>query len=156
MGFFSGLDSEGYDRQYSDRQLVARIAAYFRPYTWQLVVVTVLMLVTAFATAASPVLVARGVDQLSESMSSLVIGVLSGAVFLAGVIYWVANWIRRRKVVRMIGDVVLALRTDAFEAAAAHDLSFYDEFASGKVVSRITSDTQDFGQTIVLQLQLFR
>ena len=155
MGFFSGLASEGYDRQYSDRQLVSRITTYFRSYTWQLVVVTALMLVTAFATAATPVLVARGVDQLSQSMSGMAIGILSGAVFLAGVIYWVANWIRRRKVVRMIGDVVLALRTDAFEAAAAHDLSFYDEFASGKVVSRITSDTQDFGQTIVLVTDIF-
>jgi ATP-binding cassette subfamily B protein len=155
MGFFSGLASEGYDRQYSDRQLVSRITTYFRSYTWQLVVVTALMLVTAFATAATPVLVARGVDQLSQSMSGMAIGILSGAVFLAGVIYWVANWIRRRKVVRMIGDVVLALRTDAFEAAAAHDLSFYDEFASGKVVSRITSDTQDFGQMIVLITDLF-
>jgi ATP-binding cassette subfamily B protein len=155
MGFFSGLDSEGYDRQYSDRQLVARIAAYFNSYTRQLVVVTVLMLVTALATAASPVLVSRGLDQLGQSMSGLAIGILSGAVFLAGAIYWVANWARRRMVVRMIGDVVLALRTDAFEAAAAHDLSFYDEFASGKVVSRITSDTQDFGQTIVLVTDLF-
>jgi ATP-binding cassette subfamily B protein len=155
MGFFSGLDSEGYDRQYSDRQLVGRITAYFRSYSKQLAAVTVLMLVTALATAATPVLVSRGVDELGQNMTTAVIGILSGTVFLAGAVYWVANWVRRRMVVRMIGDVVLALRTDAFEAAAAHDLSFYDEFASGKVVSRITSDTQDFGQTIVLVTDLF-
>jgi ATP-binding cassette subfamily B protein len=55
----------------------------------------------------------------------------------------------------MIGDIVLTLRTDAFRAAAEHDLSFYDEFASGKVVSRITSDTQEFGQVVVLITDLF-
>ncbi len=37
----------------------------------------------------------------------------------------------------------------------SHDLSFYDEYASGKVVSRITSDTQEFGQMVVLVTDLF-
>ncbi|MBN2548383.1 MAG: ABC transporter ATP-binding protein, partial [Anaerolineales bacterium] len=72
-----------------------------------------------------------------------------------GVLNWAANWGRRRLVVRMVGNTVLALRTDAFRASAEHDLSFYDKFASGKIVSRITSDTQDFGQTVVLVTDLF-
>ena len=44
----------------------------------------------------------------------------------------------------------LTLRTQAFRAAAEHDLSFYDQFSSGRIVSRITSDTNDFGQLIVI------
>src|SRR5215510_2077650 len=51
---------------------------------------------------------------------------------------------------RAVGDVVLDLRTRAFRAAAEHDLSFYDQFSSGRIVSRITSDTNDFGQLIVI------
>jgi ATP-binding cassette subfamily B protein len=39
---------------------------------------------------------------------------------------------------------------DAYQAAVEHDLSFFDEFSSGKVVSRITSDTRDFGELIGL------
>jgi ATP-binding cassette subfamily B protein len=39
---------------------------------------------------------------------------------------------------------------DAFRAAAEHDLSFYDEFSSGRIVSRITSDTREFGQVVTL------
>jgi ATP-binding cassette subfamily B protein len=50
----------------------------------------------------------------------------------------------------MVGDVVLTLRRDTFKAAAEHDLSFYDEYSSGRVVSRITSDTREFGQLVVL------
>ena len=38
----------------------------------------------------------------------------------------------------------------AFRAAAEHDLSFYDQFSSGRIVSRITSDTNDFGQLVVI------
>src|SRR5215510_16132366 len=51
---------------------------------------------------------------------------------------------------RAVGDVVLDLRTRAFRAAAEHDLSFYDQFSSGRIVSRITSDTNDFGQLVVI------
>ena len=40
--------------------------------------------------------------------------------------------------------------TRAFSAAAEHDLSFYDQFSSGRIVSRITSDTNDFGQLVVI------
>jgi ATP-binding cassette subfamily B protein len=42
------------------------------------------------------------------------------------------------------------MRTQAFDAAAEHDLSFYDQFSSGRIVSRITSDTNDFGQLVVI------
>jgi ATP-binding cassette subfamily B protein len=53
-----------------------------------------------------------------------------------------------------VGDVVFTLRTDSFRAATEHDLSFYDEFSSGRVVSRITSDTREFGQLVVLVTDL--
>lgn len=155
MGFFSSLNTERYDRQYSDRQLAARMASYFKPYLTSLLVVILLLLLIAATGAATPVIVAQGVDALSSGMSDLTLGLLSGAVFLAGMITWASNWGRRRLVARIIGNIVQTLRTDAFRAAADHDLSFYDEFASGKIVSRITSDTQEFGQTVVLITDLF-
>src|SRR3989304_8479320 len=57
-------------------------------------------------------------------------------------------------------DLNLKGRTQAFQAAAEHDLSFYDQYSSGRIVSRITGDTNEFGQlvTIVTDVgsQLFR
>ena len=49
-----------------------------------------------------------------------------------------------------IAEVVAALAIDAYSASVEHDLSFYDEFPSGKIVSRITSDTRDFGELVSL------
>jgi ATP-binding cassette, subfamily B, bacterial len=155
MGFFTGLASEGYDRQYSDRQLVRRIVGYFKPYWLRLALVTLLVMVIAGAGAVTPVVVSQIVDDLHQKVSASVIFLLCGIVFAAGFTSWIANWGRRRLVTRMVGNIVLTLRTDAFRAAAEHDLSFYDEYASGKVVSRITSDTQEFGQMVVLVTDLF-
>jgi ATP-binding cassette, subfamily B, bacterial len=154
MGFFSDLNTERYDRQYSDRQLLARILSYFRPHFRRLIIVTILILVIAAASAATPLIVSRSVDLLEDQMSPLIAGGLALAVLLAGVIMWSANWWRRRWTVRALGAIVLTLRTDAYESAAEHDLSFYDEFSSGKIVSRITSDTQDFGQIVILLTDL--
>jgi ATP-binding cassette subfamily B protein len=150
LSFFSGLDQEGYDRQYTDRQLFRRMGHYFRPYRRPLVLVVILVVAIGLSGAVIPVIVSRGVDLLGGNLTLLNIGLLSAAILLAGLITWGANWLRRRLVVRMIGDIVLALRNDAFHAVTEHDLSFYDRYSSGRVVSRITSDTQDFGQTVVL------
>jgi ATP-binding cassette, subfamily B, bacterial len=150
MAFFSALDTEGYDRQYSDRQLIKRILQYFSPHKRRLAVVVILILTISLAGAASPLLLSRGVDLLADQMSPLTMALLTGAVLVAGVVSWGANWWRRRWTVRALGDIVLTLRTDAFRSAAEHDLSFYDEYSSGRILSRITSDTNDFGQVVTL------
>lgn len=150
MGFFGGLQAESYDRSYEDRELVRRMAAYFGKHRWRLVAIIAAVLTISVVNAATPILVSRGVDLMAQQGSPEFIAILSGALFLMGVIIWVLNWVRRRYVTRAVGDVMLELRQDVFSAAAGHDLSFYDEFSSGRIVSRITSDTQDFAQVVVL------
>jgi len=154
MGFFSSLDNEGYDRKYSDRQLVRRMADYFRPYGRTLIVISILLLVIALASASQPIIVSRGLDLLSDQPDTIAIILLSGAILLAGIIIWAANWGRRRLTVRVVADIILNMRNSAFQSTAAHDLSFYDEFSSGRIVSRITSDTQEFGQVVNLLTDL--
>jgi ATP-binding cassette, subfamily B, bacterial len=150
MGFFGGLNVEKYDRQYSDRQLLRRIVGYFRPQTGRLLGVLGLVAGLAAIGAALPVAVAWAVDMVKRAPTLLSIGLVGAALAGVGVGTWGLNWARRALVVRAVGDVVLALRTQAFAAAAEHDLSFYDQFSSGRIVSRITSDTNDFGQLVVI------
>ena len=151
MGFFfSSLNAEKYDRQYTDSQLVARIAAYFKPQFTRLGIILVLILVVAVIGAAQPVIVSKGVDALKGQPLLKTIYLISGTILLIGVSYWLLNWARRSLLARTVGDVILTVRTRAFEAAAAHDLSFYDKYSSGRIVSRITSDTNEFGQLVTI------
>jgi ATP-binding cassette subfamily B protein len=158
MSFFGGLDAEKYDRQYSDRELVRRIAGYFKPQARRLAAVSVLVVAYSTVGAALPVVVARAVDLVAtrgqgpaggQSMINLII-YIGIALLIVGVGVWGLYWARRALTVRAVGDVVLELRAKAFHAAAEHDLSFYDQFSSGRIVSRITSDTNDFGQLVVI------
>ena len=150
MGFFTGLNEEKYDRQYTDRDLLRRIVSYFKSQKQRIVWVIVLVVILAVIGAALPVVVSRMVGLLDEQPSLQAISIISLIVLLLGVGLWGFNWARRSLVMRAVGDVVLDLRTRAFRAAAEHDLSFYDQFSSGRIVSRITSDTNDFGQLVVI------
>src|SRR5690606_11487327 len=95
--------------------------------------------------AALPVIVSRIVDLIQDQPS--LNSIFWVGLALVGVAFglWGLNWLRRGLIVRSVGDVVLDMRSRAFRAAAEHDLSFYDQFSSGRIVSRITSDTNDFG-----------
>ena len=151
MSFFSGLDTERYDRKYTDRELTERMATYFKPYQKKLWQVVFLLLVIGIANSTITIVVSKGIDILNtRPTSSLSLLIIPGAVLISGVLVWGANWARRRLTVRIVGDTVLALRNDAFSSSVTHDLSFYDEYSSGRVVSRITSDTHDFGQVATL------
>jgi len=150
MGFFSGLAAEKYDRQYSDRVLVRRMAVYFRPQLLILSLIALLVIFIAVTSAVRPIIVSRGIDMLKDSQGLQAIYLISGIVLLVGFLGWLGNWARRRMTVKAVATVTLALATEAFRAATRHDLSFYDEHSSGKVVSRITSDTRDFGNLVVI------
>ena len=154
MGLFSNLDREAYDRQYTDRQLVRRMGAYLKPYTLHLVIITVLVLLNSLTGAVSPLVVSRGVDLIREDSAPATILLLFIIILSVGIIGWFTNWLRRRITVRTVSDTELQLRSDTFQAAAEHDLSFYDEFSSGRIVSRITSDTKEFSQVVVLVTDL--
>jgi len=66
MGFGRGLAAEAYDRQYSDRTLLRRMLAYFRPQLGRLTVITLMTLLIATLGALQPIVVANGVDRLQQ------------------------------------------------------------------------------------------
>lgn len=112
--------------------------------------IVVLVLLLAGISVIQPLIVSRGVDLLKPGVGEWTLILLAGAVLVAGILNWAINWASRRLTVRTVAAVVLKMAEEGFQAATNHDLSFYDEVPSGKVVSRITSDTQDFGQLVTI------
>lgn len=144
---FAGLDTEAYDRQYDDRTLMRRMLQYFGSYRRQALLTSLMIIVLAIVNAAPPFLVAQAVERLSQGNPSwALIYALAAGMVAVGVLQWVANLVRQRLTSRIIADVISALRNDAFQAAISHDMSFFDQFKSGRIISRITSDTQEFAQ----------
>jgi len=154
MGFImDGLDAEAYDRSYSDRALVRRIVGYFRPALGLMILVAAMVVLNSLTDTALPLAISRGIDALSKGTLGSP-WLLVGVILAAGALSWTFNFVRLWYTAQVVGDVVLRLRLDAFSAVVARDMSFYDEFPSGKIVSRVTSDSEDFSTVVTLTLGL--
>lgn len=154
MGIMGGLNAEAYDRAYTDLQLVRRIARYFRPHLGEVGLVALAVTLSSFVATVTPIAVARGIDAMGGSVQLQIVIALAALVSTLGLLGWLLSFVQQRFSARAVGSVVLALREDAFNAVMRRDLSFYDQYASGRIVSRVTSDTQDFATVVTLTVDL--
>ena len=155
MGFIlDGLETESYDRTYRDRDLLKRIVGYFWPHRRAVAWVVGGLLVQSATASGASILLAEAVDGVAADPSTRTMLLLTGAILLLGVVGWASNYVQQHFTARAVGNVVLKLREDVFNATIRHDMSFYDEHPSGKIVSRVTSDTQDFSEVVSLVTNL--
>ncbi|GLV58328.1 ABC transporter [Dictyobacter sp. S3.2.2.5] len=155
MGFImAGLDAEAYDRSYTDGQLIKRIIRYFKPKLPLMIAIIVLVVLNSCLDTAFPLLISNSIDTLVSTRAMEAALGLVVFILFSGALSWTCNMFRQRFTARSVGDVVLQLRTDAFSAVMSRDMSFFDEFSSGKIVSRVTSDTENFATVVTLTLNL--
>lgn len=147
---FSGLHTEAYDRQYTDGELIRRIGSYFKRYRQQTTAVITLVSFIAIAGVGQPLVTAEAIRSLDGTPSNQLITLLVGGIALFGIGFWAVSWWFRRMMARLIANVVADLRQDAFSASIQHDMSFFDEFKAGSIISRINTDTQEFAQVTQL------
>ena len=161
MGFLmDGIEAEAYDRSYSDRELVRRILVRFRPERRRIIAVCGSILAAAVSGTLLPIMVSRAIDGVGVELAGgapVALGWLAGtaaAIVGLNTLSWLFNAHRRASGSRAIGGVVERLRNDAFAALMGHDLSFYDTNPTGKVVSRVASDSQAFSEVVSLTMEL--
>lgn len=145
---FGGLQSDNYDRHYSDVYLCKRIGDNLSTNKTLVGLGLLGFLAVGIARAIRPVVISDAVDELvsGSDFLSFVFLVLT----VIAVVEYSCNYGRRRFTVVVIGRIVAQMRKDCFAAAIERDLVFYDKHKTGKVVSRITSDTQEFGDVMLL------
>lgn len=154
VALFSGLDGDRFDRQYGDFALFRRIVRYFARYRRQGVIVIIGFTVMAVLLALRPVVIVSAVEELESERGESILLLLLGALFVSALLEYGFNWMRRRWLSRIIGRVIAQMRVDAFSSAVHLDMAFYDENNTGKVVSRISSDTQEFGDVVLVSADI--
>ncbi len=155
VAIFGGLEQDNYDRGYTDGYLLRRIMSYFSRYKLKLILIALGFVGAAVFNALPPIFVAIGVDYLDVAGGTDFITLIIIGLLVVSVLQYLTNWVRRYWMSVVIGDVIAQLRKDAFQAALERDLAFYDTQKSGKVVSRITSDTQEFGDVVLITSDVF-
>ena len=155
MGFvMDGLDADAYDREYSDRALLRRIISYFHPQARPMMIVALAVFVGSLTDTAVPILISRGIDLVIANPATQVMVLLIISILLLSSVSWGLNFLRQWLGATAIGNVTLKIREDAFNATMGHDLSFFDDQPTGKLVSRVSSDTDGFAETVSLTMNL--
>ncbi|NSW51667.1 MAG: ABC transporter ATP-binding protein [Anaerolineae bacterium] len=147
MGFFGSLTTEKYDRQYTDKELFQRAVKYFSPHLKFLTFLAVTVIFISVLNAGQPIIISNGLDIIATGKDQGVVALLI-ALLLVALLSFGSSVANRYILYHILASVIVDLSRDAFHAAVHHDLSFYDEVNSGKIVSRITSDTQEFGNLV--------
>jgi len=151
---FRGLAAEEYDRKYSDIELVKRILKYFRPYKRSMLIVVIFLTLNSISNSLVPLLSREAINLLGTTQNPFYIFLVILVTLILNLLSWIFNYFRQIHSSKAIGNVVLDLRRDACESLLNHDMSFFDKNPTGKIVSRINTDSRDFGQTVNLTMQV--
>jgi ATP-binding cassette subfamily B protein len=150
MGIFGGLSADKYDRQYGDRYLLSRLISYFRAERRRVWLIIALTVGFSALGASYPILTSQAITALQSSAPDALVAGLLVIIFTVALVDFGIFWWRRAIIAKVIAPVISRMRQDAFAAALDRDLAFYDDEKSGKIVSRITSDTQELSQVLLL------
>jgi len=154
MAYGWDLEAEEYDREFSDRALLKRILSYFGPYKRSMAIVIFFITISSLTSAFVPVLISVIINNLETNKNILYLIFIVILILILNLLSWVFNYFQQRHSFRVVGGVVLDLRRDATNAVLNHDLSFFDRNPTGKIVSRVNSDSDTFGTTVDLSIQL--
>ena len=149
-----GLEAEEYDRKYTDKFLLKRIVSYFSPYKRSMLIVIFFLTISSLATAFQPIITSLIITNLETTPNFLFVISFIVIIFFFNVSAWVFNYIRQIYSTKIIGNVVLDIRKAAHQSVVNHDLSFFDKNPIGKIVSRINTDSRDFGETVELSIEV--
>ena len=136
------------EKAQDNRQVLRRLAPYFRPYWLPLLGVAVLLVVGTLLQLAAPYLIGLAIDQfivegdrqgLTRTMLLLLAAYLGSWATTYGQFYGMI----------VVGNKVLyRLRLQIFDRIQSLSLTYFDEHDAGDLMSRLTNDVDTIGQVI--------
>ncbi len=117
-----------------------RLRSYLRPYLWRLIVMLVAACASVATALAIPLLTKALIDSaLSTGDRSLLLPIGLAATGL-GIAQAVLNFIRRWVQASAVTGMEQAMRRDLYAHLQRLDVGFHDEWQSGQLLSRATTD----------------
>ena len=153
IGYF-GLGEEGYDRIYSDRELFSRILKLFKPYRRSMTIIITFICLSSITYGLTPYLMSLIIKQLETQSDPLILIFFIINTLILNSLGYLFNYVNRRTGNRMVYGVCYNLRRQTNLRVLEQDLSFFDKYPTGRIVSRINSDGAKFGGSITMFTEL--
>ena len=153
IGYF-GLGEEGYDRIYSDRELFSRILKLFKPYRRSMTIIITFICLSSITYGLTPYLMSLIIKQLETQSDPLILIFFIINTLILNSLGYLFNYVNRRTGNRMVYGVCYNLRRQTNLRVLEQDLSFFDKYPTGRIVSRINSDGAKFGGSVTMFTEL--
>jgi len=144
---------EEYDRQYTDKELIKRFWRYLLPYKWRLLLIILTILLNAGVSVLPPLMVQRAFDLLEESKAWTVVAPYAIAYIALTILLWGLQVIQGIMVTIVTQKMIKQIQMDTYISLQEHDLTFFDKQATGKIMSRLTNDSQELNNMINIVAQ---
>ena len=141
-----------------DKGTVKRLMSYLHPYKFQLIVVTICILFSAIASAASSMFLQTLIDDYIMPLIGVSDPVFTGllkALAIIAVIYLVgtlSNLIYNRVMVTVAQGTLKTIRDDMFGKMQKLPIRYFDSHTHGEIMSLYTNDTDTLRQMIAQSL----
>ncbi|MFO7752387.1 MAG: ABC transporter ATP-binding protein [Desulfobacteraceae bacterium] len=152
----SSPDHEEREIKLSDVTLVKGIWPFIRPYFWMLCVSVFLVFIVTFLDLMIPVLTQKVIDGFiiaGNDAKADVLGVeilsfkLFSIIFLAVVLASLITDFAQAVFMEYTGQkIILYLRCSLFRHMSSLPVSYFDEFSSGRLVSRVAGDVENMNE----------
>ncbi len=149
LGRVLGREEEEYERKIPDRVLIKRLAGYMLKSRRKLVIAIVAVFLAALAGLVPPYLLKVAIDNYIS------VGNLRGLTFvsliLIGVylVYWLSDYQRTYQISWLGQNMVNEIRKQLFSHLQDLSFSFYDQSEAGRIISRVTNDTDTLSMIFV-------
>ncbi|NHJ40102.1 MAG: ABC transporter ATP-binding protein [Asgard group archaeon] len=139
---------EAYDRIYSDRELIKRFWKYLTAYKWQLFGIIFGILLNAGISIVPPLMVQKAFDQLEISGGWVVVAPYAIAYVGLSLLLWAIQVVSGILITIVTQKIIKRIQLETYISLQGHDLSFFDKQATGKIMSRLTNDSQELNEMI--------
>ncbi|UCE14242.1 MAG: ABC transporter ATP-binding protein [Candidatus Heimdallarchaeota archaeon] len=151
------LFGDNYDKQYSEREIVSRLLPYLLNHKLYLALVIVFSILAALISLIAPVTLAFGLDELFKPLEDqrydFILLMTVGYLVLLGV-EWILSYISSVNSQKMQALVTYDLRSSLFSRINKHEIAFFDQNKTGKIMSRVSGDTFQLGTILTTLLDL--
>ena len=135
--------SEPYEKKYSDIQLLKKFWNYLRNFKLQLVFIVIGILAFAVVTILPPTMVQNAFDALEagEVWTAVLPHALGYVLLSLGI--WFMQVFLIIIVVKVTQKIIKQIQMDTYVSLQEHDIMFFDQQATGQIMSKVTNDSQE-------------
>ncbi len=130
---------EFYDKGY-DPKVARGLLRFVKPYTRQMLISLVFMIIVTAAGVAGPYFVKLAIDDGIGKKDVHALGVIAVTYFVVAGVQLITNFFRVRMMSRVGQHVLYDVRTAMFDHLQKLSLSFYNRYSVGRVITRVIND----------------